>query len=72
MNKISGLRFKEETQRGFDILTNNKLEGAGVSIKMEQVSSSGPVKAWNQVLHNSNENDKKEEAIRMLQDEEYY
>lgn len=35
LNKVSGLRFREETQRGFDILTNNKLEGAGVSIKME-------------------------------------
>ena len=27
LNKISGLRFKEETARGFDILTNSKLEG---------------------------------------------
>jgi len=35
LNKISGLRYKEETQRGFDILTNSKLEGSGVNIKME-------------------------------------
>lgn len=35
LNKISGLRYKEETQRGFDILTNDKLKGAGVNIKME-------------------------------------
>jgi hypothetical protein len=35
LNKVSGLRFREETQRGFDILTNNKLDGAGTSIKME-------------------------------------
>ena len=25
--KVSGMRFKEETQRGFDILNNGKLEG---------------------------------------------
>lgn len=72
LNRVSGLRFKEETQRGFDILTNSKLEGAGVSIKMEQVSNSGPAKAWNQVLHNSNDNEQKEEQIRKLMDEEYY
>lgn len=35
LNKVSGLRFREETQRGFDILTNTKLEGAGVQNKME-------------------------------------
>jgi len=27
--KVSGLRFKEETQRGYDILNNGKLEGNG-------------------------------------------
>lgn len=64
LNKISGLRYREETQRGFDILTNNKLEGAGVSYKMEQVSNSGPVKAWNKVLYNANDNEQKEEQIR--------
>ena len=72
LNKISGLRFKEETQRGFDILTNSKLEGPGVSIKMEQVSNSGPVKAWKKVLLNSNENEEREENIRKLNEEEYY
>lgn len=54
INKISGLRYKEETSRGFDIITNSKLEGPGVSIKMEQVSNSGPVKAWRKVLTNAN------------------
>jgi len=57
LNKVSGLRYREETQRGFDILTNSKQEGAGVQAKMEQVSNSGPVKAWNNVLYNSNENE---------------
>lgn len=27
INRISGLRFKEETSRGYDILTNDKMEG---------------------------------------------
>ena len=35
INKISGLRFKEETRRGFDILNNSKLEGPATTIKME-------------------------------------
>lgn len=35
LNKISGLRFREETARGFDILTNNKMEGAATTIKIE-------------------------------------
>jgi len=37
LNKISGLRFKEETGRGFDILTNSKLEGAATTLKQDQV-----------------------------------
>ena len=57
LGKVSGLRFKEETQRGYDILTNGKLEGSGTTIKMEQVGKSGPVAAWNKVLYNANEND---------------
>lgn len=27
LNKVSGLRYREETQRGYDILNNGKLEG---------------------------------------------
>jgi hypothetical protein len=54
INKISGLRFREETSRGFDILTNSKMEGAGTTIKIEKVIKSGPVAAWNKVLHTAN------------------
>jgi len=35
LNKISGLRYKEETARGFDILTNEKLDGPATTIKMD-------------------------------------
>lgn len=34
-NKISGLRYREMTQRGFDILSNSKLEGPGITIMMD-------------------------------------
>mmetsp|Transcript_35585 Transcript_35585/g.54401 ORF Transcript_35585/g.54401 Transcript_35585/m.54401 type:complete len:114 (+) Transcript_35585:806-1147(+) len=57
INKVSGLRFKEETTRGYDILNNNKLEGTATTIKMEQVTKSGPVAAWNKVLHNAHTNE---------------
>ena len=55
--KISGLRYKEETQRGFDILNNGKLEGLATQIKMDHVGKSGKQNAWNGVLHNANENE---------------
>ena len=55
--KISGLRFKEETKRGFDILNNGKLEGLATQMKMDHVGKSGQQKAWNGILHNANENE---------------
>jgi hypothetical protein len=33
LNKISGLRYKEETDRGFDILNGDKLEGPATTYK---------------------------------------
>jgi len=29
LNKVSGLRYREETQRGYNILNNGKLQGEG-------------------------------------------
>ena len=55
--KVSGLRFQEETKRGFNILNNAKLEGKGAEIKMDKVGKSGPQKAWNGVLLNAHENE---------------
>jgi hypothetical protein len=57
LNKISGLRYREETARGFDILTNTKMDGAATTIKIEKVNRSGPVAAWNKVLHTANESE---------------
>mgnify|MGYP007004447132 CR=1 FL=1 len=72
LNKISGLRFREETSRGFDILTNSKMEGAATTIKIEKVNKSGPVAAWNKVLHTANESEHLHEQIQKLAEEEYY
>ena len=33
LNKISGLRYKEEAERGFDIVTGDKLMGPAVTYK---------------------------------------
>ena len=33
LNKVSGLRYKEEAERGFDIVTGDKLEGPAVTYK---------------------------------------
>jgi hypothetical protein len=55
--RISGLRFKEETSRGYDIMTNEQMEGEATKIKMEQVNESGPVAIWNKVLMSATEND---------------
>lgn len=62
--KVSGLRFQEETKRGFNILNNSKLEGKGAEIKMDKVGKSGPQKAWNGVLLNAHENQQLAEQIQ--------
>ena len=33
LNKVSGLRYQEETKRGFNIMNNEALSGAGTEIK---------------------------------------
>ena len=66
LNKVSGLRYREETVRGYDIINNGKMEGKGTSIKMEQVNNSGPKAAWNKVLHNAHTNENIEKEIVKL------
>ena len=70
LNKISGLRYKEGTERGFDIVTGDKLEGPAVTYMQNQVSNSGPVKAWNQALANANGNAKIDELKAKLEEED--
>ena len=33
MNKISGMRYREELERGHNILSNDELDGRGISYK---------------------------------------
>ena len=40
LNKVSGLRYKEETKRGFNIMNNEQLSGKGADIKMDKVGES--------------------------------
>ena len=35
LNKISGMRFREEIERGFDILSNNQLAGKEIDYKLK-------------------------------------
>jgi hypothetical protein len=35
LNKISGMRFREEIERGFDILSNNQLAGKEIDYKIK-------------------------------------
>jgi|DEB0MinimDraft_12_1074336.scaffolds.fasta_scaffold29161_1 hypothetical protein len=39
---------------------------------MDQVSNAGPIKAWNNVLYNANQNEKIQAQIKDLEQEEYY
>ena len=72
LNKVSGLRYREETVRGYDIIDNEKLEGKGTQIKMDQVEKSGPIAAWNKALHNAHKNPALEDEIKKMEHEEYY
>ena len=40
LNKVSGLRYQEETKRGFNIMNNQQLLGKGTDIKMDKVGES--------------------------------
>jgi hypothetical protein len=35
LNKITGIQFQEEVRRGFDIVTNEKLDGKANSLKVD-------------------------------------
>ena len=50
VNKISGVRFREELQRGHDILSNEPLEGEAMLYKKDMYDSQKkPTQAWQQM-----------------------
>jgi len=57
LNKVSGLRYQEETKRGFNIMNNQQLSGKGADIKMDKVGESSAQNAWHGVLDNAHENE---------------
>lgn len=72
MNKISGSKYAEEIRRGFDIVTNQKMEGNATTFKMDQLNKTGKVTVWNRVLTNSGVTDGVEEQLKELEEEQYY
>ena len=51
LNKISGKRFREEIERGFNILSNDQLNGKDVNYKTEMLfNSKKPYEAWNESI----------------------
>lgn len=72
LNKISGMRYREEMQRGFNIVNGYKLEGKANQYMMEQVSKSNPVNTWTKAVHNANTNDDILQEIERIKEEEYH
>ena len=54
MNKISHVRFQEEVERGFDILTNQELQGPDAEKKSYNVGLNKPRGVWTKTLSTVN------------------
>ena len=51
MNKISGLRYREELERGHHILSNGELDGKGIQYKKSMYNEKNrPYEAWNHTI----------------------
>ena len=55
MNKISHMRFKEESERGFDILTNDPLKGPEASKTFYGIQKNEPPKVWSRAMRTVND-----------------
>ena len=54
LNKISHLRYKEEQERGFDILTNDPLKGPGASKTFYKTKDSERPGVWSRAMRTIN------------------
>lgn len=54
LNKISHLRFKEEMERGFDILTNDPNSGPGATKILHKPFFNPPRGVWTKALNTCN------------------
>ena len=51
MNKISGMRFREEVNRGHDIISNDQLKGNYIDYKREMATNNARAySAWNTTI----------------------
>ncbi len=70
MNKVSHLRFKEELERGFDIITNDNMESAGVQLGIKIVKEKAPRGVWTRALAGTNRDFMTESSRKMVECEE--
>jgi hypothetical protein len=68
LNKISHMRYKEIAERGFDILTNDKID-AEKRTKIEGPRAKAPEKIWNQARKTVNSEFLSEKDKKHIQDE---
>lgn len=54
LNKISHLRFKEEDERGFDILTNDPLKGPNATKQVFHAQVTHPRTIWSKAMQTVN------------------
>lgn len=54
LNKISHIRFKEENERGFDILTNDPLRGPEASKSQFEAPIQKPRGVWTSAMRSTN------------------
>jgi len=66
-NKVSHLRFKEELDRGFDILTNSNMESAGAALGIKIVKEKAPRGVWTRALATTNRDFLSEEQRRVIE-----
>lgn len=70
INKVSHMRFKEETERGFDILTNDPHSGPQASKTMYNPRVQQPRGVWTKAISTCNKNLMTGEQIQAITKEE--
>ena len=70
LNKVSHSRFKEELERGFDILTNDPLKGPEASRTVYLPKSNQPRGVWTRALQTVNSEFMTPEEKAIVQAEE--
>ncbi len=70
LNKVSHTRFKEELERGFDILTNDPLKGPEASRTVYLPKANQPRGVWTKALQSVNTDFMNEEELAQVRQHE--